>query len=185
MLKSGDLGGAFRLYWNDLDRCRQAGAFFALLHATVCLPDICSALESSNGESSGPKYMKWCDRYFRRPELVGAERWTMRCKVLHQGRATAGRAGRYTGFLFGEPDPSGAIDHLRVDGSRLHVDVSQLYGETREAVEDWIAALESDPRSAESETAAKHLPLLVRVSPHKVPVATAAGSAFVVSNRTN
>ncbi len=185
MLRVDDLGSAFQLYWNDFERCQRSGAFFALLHTTVCLPDICAALESANGESTGAKYSTWCDKYFSHPELRGSERWKMRCKILHQGRAIAGQAGRYSAFVFGEPDSSGTADHLRVDGATLHVDVGRLFVETRQAVAKWISALESNPSSAESLWAAKHLKLLVRISPHKVPISGPGGATFAVVNKTN
>ena len=38
-------------------------------------------------------------------------------------------------FAFGQPHSSGAVDHLRVDGFTLHIDVGELYNETRQAIE--------------------------------------------------
>ena len=49
---------------------------------TRTLPDICAALESDNGSAQGKKYERWCDTYLRDLRLTGAERWTMRNKVL-------------------------------------------------------------------------------------------------------
>lgn len=43
-------------------------------------------------------------------------------------------------FAFGQPHSSGAVDHLRVDGSTLHIDVGELYKETRQAISHVAAA---------------------------------------------
>ena len=88
MLTPGSPGQAFSAYWQDMDRCRNARAFWSLLHVTICLPDICAALQSENGETKGARYISWCDKYLLNPMLSGSERYQMRCKVLHQGRAS-------------------------------------------------------------------------------------------------
>src|SRR5258706_13882456 len=106
---------AFRMYWDDMDRCRNGNAYWSLLHVTVCLPDICASLGSDNGETSRTRYVAWCDRYLPDPLLSGPERYRMRCEVLHHARASTDQPGRYIGFSFGQPTPSGQEDHRRVD----------------------------------------------------------------------
>ena len=88
-------------------------------------------------------------------------------------------------FAFGQPHSSGAVDHLRVDGSTLHIDVAELYKETCQAIEKWIVTLEGNLASAEANNVAKNLPLLVRVTTSIVPVPTSAGTSFVTINKTN
>jgi hypothetical protein len=44
-----ELEKAFAVYFDEIERCRRAGAYWALLHVVVALPDICAALESENG----------------------------------------------------------------------------------------------------------------------------------------
>ncbi len=107
MLAPGQLATAFGVYWREMERCRQAKAYWALLHVTVCLPDICAALESDDGEATGSRYISWSDIYLPDSLLLGAERYRMRCKVLHQGRAALEQAGRYTGFSLSQPGSTG------------------------------------------------------------------------------
>src|SRR5688572_6289739 len=117
VLKPGDLA-AFATYWQEMDRCRASKTYWSLLHVTVCIPDICAALEADDGETTKFRYIQWADRYLREPLLSGEELYRMRCKVLHQGRAALDQPGaRYTGFSFAEPAITGEIDHLRVDGT--------------------------------------------------------------------
>ena len=182
MLKIGDLGKAFQTYWDDMDKCRQAKAYWALLHITICLPDICGALQSADGEAHLPDtYTRWCDQYFNEPCLTGRERYRMRCKVLHQGRAKTDQPGRYTGFAFGQPAASWAIDHMRVDGQTLHLDVGESATETRCAVERWIKDLEAHPSSVEAANVAKNLQSLVRVIPFVVSQAVGAQTVSIMT----
>jgi hypothetical protein len=186
MLRKGELSAAFGVYFEDAERCLAASAYWCLLHVTVCLPDVCAALQSRDGEASGLRYEKWCNRYFGQPCLLGSERYQIRCKVLHQGRARTTKQPRYSNFAFGQPDASGRVDHLRVDGRTLHVDVGELYRETRRAIRQWILSLESRPISAPAMNAAKNLSLLVRVSKQQVPVLVRGGTpSYSIISKTN
>jgi hypothetical protein len=176
MLAPGKLTTALQPYWDDMEKCRQAKAFWSLLHVTICLPDICAALESRNGETKGKLYIDWCDKYLPNTELSGDERWTMRCKVLHQGRASTGKPGRYTGFAFGQPADTGSEDHMRVEASTLHLDVGKLAHETKLGIQAWIRVMEGDPGSPEAINVEKNLRSLVRVTLRTVAVASAAGT---------
>jgi hypothetical protein len=106
MLTIGELDNTFQMYWDDMERCRAGKAYWSLLHVAVCLPDICAALEASDGRTTGKRYVDWCDRHLSDAILSGDERYSMRCKVLHEGRASTGKPGRYSGFAFTRP-PSG------------------------------------------------------------------------------
>ncbi len=190
MLQKGSLGPVFQTYWADVDRCRRAKAYWSLLHVLVCLPDICAALQSENGETTGKRYTAWCDQYLGDPMLTGAERYRMRCKVLHQGRASTDQAGRYAAFAFGQPAQTGQVDHMRVDAGTLHLDVGELTDEMRRAVEKWIITLEAQPTSAEAVNVATNLPSLVRVTdvPIVQPPAPMAGDIAIqtiIINKTN
>ena len=175
------LTAAFQTYWDDMQRCQQAKAYWSLLHVTACLPDICAALQSANGEATRQRYADWCDKYLPNANLSGAERYIMRCKILHQGRASTDKPGRYTGFAFGQPAASGAADHMRVDGSILHLDVGELARETQHGVEAWIRWLEANPSSPEAINVQKNLPSLVRVTLSDFPTRSTSGSAIRVT----
>ncbi len=158
----------FTTYFDDMQRCLSSGAYWSLLHVVVCLPDICAALESHDGESKGQRYIKWCDKFAKDAALTGDERWVLRCKVLHQGRAATDRPGRYTKYAFGRPATTGEVDHKRVDRATLHLDVGELGRETSESVTNWIAWLAANPSSPEAKNVQKNLPALVQVTTHVV-----------------
>ena len=190
MLIPGSLQAALATYWDEMDRCRTSGAYWALLHITVCLPDLCAALQSANGEATTQRYVKWCNTYVPSAVLSGEERYRMRCKVLHQGRATTDQpSGRYVGFSFGQPSPAGHVDHLRVDAGCLNVDVGCLAGEVQAGVVQWARTLEANPSSADAEHAFKNLSSLVRVRQLSFPIPAPVGipgmSQFVTTLKTS
>jgi hypothetical protein len=159
----GTLDDAFTTYWDEMRLCRNTRAYWALLHITVCLPDISAALQSQNGETTAKLYKDWCNLYLNDPLLTGTERYQMRCKVLHQGRATIDQPGRYAGFSFGQPAPGGQVDHGRVDGKALNLDVGMLAKDTEAGVKRWIQQLETNPRSPEALNTRRNLKSLIRV----------------------
>jgi len=173
MLTHGKLSPAFDIYWDDMDRCRKGGAYWSLLHVTVCLPDICAALQSDDGETNQRRYVAWCDEHLHDPLLSGAERYRMRCKVLHQGRATVDQAGRYGGFSFAQPATDGQIDHKRLEGNTFILDVGRLSEEARLAVGQWICRLEANLASSEALNVERNLPTLVRVRQFPLPTTAA------------
>ena len=176
MLAPNALRNAFRIYWNEMDRCISGRAYWALLHVTVCLPDICAALQSDDGETRKPRYIDWCDAYLQSPFLTGAERYRMRCKVLHQGRAATDEpSGRYVGFSFGQPAANGQVDHNRVDNhaKALNLDVGCLAREVREGVERWIDHIEANRNTPAAVNVERNLPALVQVREIKLLTTTA------------
>jgi hypothetical protein len=179
MLQREQLNLAFQTYWDDMVRCRSGGAYWSLLHVTLCIPDICAALGSQNGETTGKLYRKWCGRFLPDQLISSDERYWMRCTVLHQGRAVTNGSPRYSGFAFTQPSTGGAILHRQVLGTLLHLDVGELARETQDAVKRWIVELEQKSQSLETINVGRNLTSLVSVahtvvnpSPPSLPQAT-------------
>src|SRR5882724_5521019 len=62
-LPPGLLSSRFQSYFEEMERCKNGKAYWALLHIVVCLPDICAALQSARGNSRTKSYISWCERY--------------------------------------------------------------------------------------------------------------------------
>lgn len=167
-IMQAELERRFRTYFDDIQKCVAAGAYWSLLHVVACLPDICAALQAPDGESSGQRYIAWCDTFASDSMLSGAERWRLRCKVLHQGRASTDQPGRYTGYAFGKPASTGEVDHKRVDGTVLHLDVGEMAREASKSVTTWIEWLAANPRSSEAGNVRNNLSSMVQVTTHVV-----------------
>ena len=180
MMAPGELDSRFDVYWKEVKRCEAAGAYWALLHVTVCLPDICAALQASDGEAKGKRYVAWCDSFAADPVIAGAEWYRMRCKVLHQGRATTDAPGRYLGFAFGQPAKNGELDHKRAESGVLHVDVGRLAADMKDAVQAWIRWIEAHPSSSEAAAVERNLQSLIQVTPTQVKLLPPSARPFVV-----
>jgi hypothetical protein len=182
MLAPGDLTRAFELYWGEMGTCRSAGTHWALLHVTVCIPDICSALESDDGEATRARYKAWCEQYLPNPHLAPAERYRMRCKILHQGRAGLDEeGGRYRAFAFSRRSADGHVDHLRVEGDKLVLDVGELSNETEAGAKAWISDIESDLTGPRAALVERHFPSLVTVTAVLIPRKGPGGFPTTVS----
>jgi hypothetical protein len=157
-----ELEKAFAVYFNEIDRCRQAGGYWALLHVVVALPDICGALESENGWATQAKYADWCARYWCPGGILLAEDYReIRNVVLHQGRSVT--KGRIYKFTSGKPH-----QHRHVyDGNVVVLDVGELATEMVASIHAWFVDLQTDATRQANIT--KNLPMLVKVEERAVP----------------
>lgn len=111
MTSVADLEKAFHVYLDEIERCRQAGTYRALLHVLVSLPDICAALEDT-GWVTGEKYVEWCRRYCPCTDVVTAEVYReIRDIVLRPGsHADDGRALIQVARIRGNCRPNAFIE---------------------------------------------------------------------------
>src|SRR5205085_2656923 len=116
------------------------------------MPDFCAGIESPDGGSSGQKYLDWCGRYLDESMLNRWERYGIRCALFHQGQTEPHEPKktkahpdppphRYDSFVYG---PRGA-PHLRLEGRKLILDVSQLHAEMRAAIGRWFDDVSKAP----------------------------------------
>jgi hypothetical protein len=139
------------------------------LHLVVVLPDICSALESTNGETHGNLYKNWCDAYLSDPALSGVDWYEMRKGILHQG-TTVAKKGKYGSFSYGQPTSSGGTVHrITFHGpsgkEHIQVDVGQLNREMLIAVRKWFEAIAGNTDPNKSQNVKDHLGSLAKVNP--------------------
>ncbi len=69
----------------------EAGLYMPALMVALTLPDIMGALGSENGRATGPKYKAWLTEFAGYPPDDAQALWDIRCYLLHQGRANAGK----------------------------------------------------------------------------------------------
>ena len=180
-----ELKAAFGVYYLEMDKCEAAGAYWALLHLAVVLPDICAALESDPSVKIGARYIDWCAAHFpSNPRLTAGDRYQMRNAVLHEGTtlptnraADKRQQTQFASFSFVEP---GAVDvevhqNISPDGTNVTLNVKVLADETRKAMEHWFDALQNDP--ALNARVDQNLPRVARQQPKQsvVPTATPDG----------
>ncbi len=123
-----------RDFLDQINAAVGAGLFYVALHSALAIPDICAALESPSGTTSGERYADWFDRFVankytvgpnKEPSLTGDQCYQFRCALLHQGRLQPDRAQGYSRMFFLEPN-GGLIMHNNVMGDALNIDVRGL-----------------------------------------------------------
>jgi hypothetical protein len=163
VLTHDQLDGAFRVYFEEMHRCKLSKCYWALLHLAIVLPDICAALESSNGKTSGRKYKAWCSRYLA-DQILNSEEWhEIRCAVLHQGKTVVDK-GRYKRFSFSQANSKGEVAHRKAmpDGG-LNLDVGNMAHEVWGAMQGWFNELTGTENSPLARNVEANLSTLVQV----------------------
>lgn len=145
MPTQAEIERAFRVYFEEMDRCVKARCYWALLHLVLVFPDICGALEGKDGKATGERHQRWCSRNLKSSRLSPDEWWELRCIVLHEGRTLA-RRGRYQLYVFGQPDCAGKHDHAIVKVRRgkhlMELNVDAMAKEVKSAIRRWAGQLE-------------------------------------------
>lgn len=152
------LSAAFAVYWDEIDRCKKAEAYWSLLHLVLVLPDVCASLEAGASPKVGDdRYIKWCAENFpANKRMKPVDRYQIRNAVLHSGSTlTESRSKRpdkqtqYTSISFVQP---GAVDvdvhqdvTVTAGGKNLTLDVSKMATEVQSAVHRWFRKLVRNP----------------------------------------
>jgi hypothetical protein len=181
-----ELEQAFSVYFVEMDRCEKANCFWALLHLTVIMPDVCGALEFGSGTPVGKRYTDWCRASFpKTTKLTPDFRYQIRCALLHEGSTlTSGKKKQYSSVSFVDPVSMNTDVHLLVatDGTNIAIDIKALADETRSAIRAWFVAVEKD--AVRNVSVEQNLPKLVRqqTKHSEVPIASSGGSKIVTAS---
>ena len=118
----------------------EGGLYYAALFPALSLPDICGALEASDGIATRPRYADWFDRHVAskyKGFLTGQDCYYFRCSLLHQTSAQPGR-GKYSRILFVEPGTTSNVFHNNIMHDALNIDVQIFCEDIVSAVEVWL-----------------------------------------------
>lgn len=126
---------------SEIEHTVEAGAWLLALAGTLALPDICAAIQSPNGKTTGSKYKRWVHDYLQEeyPKLDPDELYQMRCSLLHQGTSTA---RKYKRVMFVSPKSPLRIHNGVIDDA-LFLDMPTFCADIIKAVRVWQAATES------------------------------------------
>lgn len=119
--------------------------FYLALSGALAIPDICGALESSDGTTDGDTYSEWFDTHIapihsrqnQPPKLSGRDCYRFRCSFLHQG-TTLHPQSRYTRILFVEPGTTTNVFHMNVINDALNIDVRLFCLEVVTGARRWV-----------------------------------------------
>ena len=94
-----------RDYLEQTRAARLAGLFLVGLGAALAIPDMCGAMESTDGIATKQRYVDWFDQNAA-PRyggfMLGEDCYMLRCSMLHRGTTQHPR-GNFSRFLFTEP----------------------------------------------------------------------------------
>ncbi len=74
---------------NELNIAIKNKMYITSINTALIIPDICSALQSSNGRTNGSKYSNWFNEFISekyKGNLLGSDLYKLRCASLHQGK---------------------------------------------------------------------------------------------------
>jgi hypothetical protein len=186
MKTAAQLNEAFRMYLAEVASCEASNCWWALLHMLVAIPDICAALE---GRPQGAKrYVDWCDQNFARSSLSPADRYQIRCALLHEGTTLAPKSN-YTVFSFIDPRATSQVDQLVESDTTRHgqmctVNVKWLADGTRTALQTWLSRIAQD--ATLNPIVEMNLKNLATIKPKqiKAPPTRPGGTALIIKTFT-
>ena len=78
---------SLHMAWTEIEKALQARLYYLALISTLSLIDICSALESENGETDKHKFMAWYEQHLgpHYKWLSKQDCYGLRCGLIHQG----------------------------------------------------------------------------------------------------
>lgn len=127
-----------QLYLEQILGCLEHNLYIPALFCTLALPDICAALQSEYGRTTGEQYRDWYKQYAEKhcsARLTPEQCYQFRCKILHQGSMGMEKTGDAR-VCFIEPNDSIQCHDNLVD-SMLNIDLAIFCKGMIKAVEDW------------------------------------------------
>ena len=131
---------------NEVEKAIKHEMYYLAVVMALTLPDICSALQSGNGLSTGEKYKEWYRNYLSQkyPRLTDSDCWHLRCGVVHQGRCGHPNM-QYSRVIFSVPNPQNNIFHNNILNDALNLDAVQFCHDIMEAVREWFKQNHTNP----------------------------------------
>jgi hypothetical protein len=134
----------------DIERALQAKLFYLALVATLTLPEICAALESSDGDGGRLKYEAWYDKHLAAyyPWLTSEDCYGLRCGIVHQGHArthTKKHQSKWNRVLFILPTPDASTFRNSAGSDAYITSVAEFCLDVVSRVRAWAIAEKDNP----------------------------------------
>ncbi len=147
----------------QIDLGLRANLYYLSLMSALSVPDMCAALSSPNGQTSGAQYAAWFDQYVAPKycgNLDGQTCYQFRCSLIHQG-TTQHPGSQYSRIIFMEP--SGHIFHNNVINGALNIDVRIFCRDVTASATSWITANQN------TATYRQNYPRFIQRYPNGIP----------------
>lgn len=137
-----------RDFLDQIEAAVRARLYYLALFACLALPDICAAMESTDGEATKQRYLDWFDRWLpqysknQMVQLSGLDCYLFRCSLLHQGSAQHPKSS-YSRILFVEPGATTNIFHMNRLNDALNIDANVFCLDMLAAARRWLQSVAS------------------------------------------
>jgi hypothetical protein len=154
--------------FTEIAKSLECKLYYAAFLMALTLPDICAALESDNGRTTGARYKAWLNSNYLngRPTSLNANSlYQYRCGIVHQSSVPGDESFRIVFAV--NPNPKMvAHDNYTFGpaGQEIMYDLRVLCNELVEAARTWFAAHENDPNVK------VNLPKLIKEENRRMPM---------------
>ncbi|KUF07174.1 hypothetical protein [Leucobacter sp. G161] len=125
----------------DVRRALEAELWVPALFTALAGIDICSALSSDNGETSGAQYKRWVENRASDIGLSAEDVYKLRCGMLHQGKY---QGKTYDRIVFSLPVPNNIVLHMNTFGETYNLDLRRFCESICRAIDHWWQQNETD-----------------------------------------
>ena len=122
----------------------RSDLYYLSLFAALSLPDICGAMEATDGTASPDNYIHWFDEYVSphySGTFTGNDCYIFRCSLLHQGSSQHPKSN-YSRVLFIEPNTTTNVFHNCAIKGALNIDIRIFCNDLIEGVIQWLEKVE-------------------------------------------
>lgn len=136
---------------NEIEATLGAGFYYVSIAMALSLPDMCAALESADGQTTGPKYRAWYNTWLAAKfnNITAEDMYRLRCGVVHQGRFGHPRM-QYSRIIFTLPGPNHF--HNNIFDDALNLDARTFCLDILSVVKAWYDAHAADQIVAENSS---------------------------------
>lgn len=132
-------------FLQQIEKALSYNLYYIALQSTLTLPDICGALQSTDGTATKAKYIDWYNTYFLKKTFLSADDcYYFRCSNVHQGKTTH-QNSTYSRILFVEPSEKKSIvlNNNIINGA-LNIDVNIFCTDMIASVRNWLTLVKND-----------------------------------------
>ena len=123
--------------------------YFVALMCTLALPDICGAIEKSNGKATKNRYISWYNtNMLDQRNLTATQCYDFRCRMLHQGISGYNQDSLEKKVIFIYPNNQIRIDNYRYSNKTkeaICIDLIDFCNTMISSVRHWEAKTKGSP----------------------------------------
>jgi len=136
-----------RDFLNQIQQALNQNLYYVALMMCLAIPDICGAIDSSDGIATKAKYIQWYNQNVSGmcQFFDGQACYFFRCSMLHQG-STMNPNSPYSRILFLEPGTTSNVFHCNIMNSALNLDVAIFCSSMINSANGWLNNVMNTPR---------------------------------------